>query len=86
MANEIKTGWIKDDKGNPFAPKSLASQVLYDNSSSKLQSTTSQRAIDELKILLDSINLTYVENNVLFLPSVTTRVEGSSLILGGLYL
>lgn len=86
MATEIKTGWIKDDLDNPFAPKSLSSQILYDNSTSKLQSVTCQRAIDELKVILDSINTTYVENGVLFLPSMTTRVEGTSLILGGLYI
>lgn len=86
MATEIKTGWIKDDLGNSFAPKSLSSQILYDNSASKLQSVTCQRAIDELKVILDCINTTYVENGVLFLPSITTRVEGTSLILGGLYI
>ena len=60
MATEYANiGWLKDADNIKFAPKTLASQVAYDNTSSKLNSLTSQGAIDELTSLMSNkLNLT----------------------------
>ena len=48
MAENVQVGWIKDKDNKKIAPKTLSSQVIYDNELSKLNSSTAQGAIDEL--------------------------------------
>lgn len=52
----INLGWLKDGNNKKFAPKTLSSQAIYDNSISGLNSSTSQGAIDELKNLIDNFS------------------------------
>ena len=53
----VNLGWLKDGNDKKFAPKTLSSQAIYDNSISGLNSSTSQGAIDELKNLIDNFNV-----------------------------
>lgn len=78
----VNLGWLKDANNNKFAPKTLSSQAIYDNSLSGLNSSSCQGAIDELKNLFDSSRASYVSDHMLFLPSTTTEVDDTMLILG----
>lgn len=89
MAMEnVNLGWLKDGNDKKFAPKTLSSQAIYDNSISGLNSSTSQGAIDELKNLIDNFNVDNkldLTGGTLTGPLVGTTITANTITANKVY-
>lgn len=72
MSTEVIAGWLKDNDGNKFAPKTLASQVINDDGKQFIPvinggtgATTAVQALANLKAL----NLDVITDNEFIVPS-----------------
>ena len=72
MSTEVLAGWLKDNEGNKFAPKTLASQVINDDGKQFIPvinggtgATTAAQALANLKAL----NLDAITDNEFIVPS-----------------
>ena len=89
MAMEnVNLGWLKDGNDKKFAPKTLSSQAIYDNSISGLNSSTSQGAIDELKVLIDTFDAgdkLNITGGTLTGPLVGTTITADTISANKIY-
>ena len=84
----VNLGWLKDGNDKKFAPKTLSSQAIYDNSISGLNSSTSQGAIDELKNLIDNFNVDNkldLTGGTLTGPLVATTITANTITANKVY-
>lgn len=84
----VNLGWLKDGNDKKFAPKTLSSQAIYDNSISGLNSSTSQGAIDELKNLIDNFNVDNkldLTGGTLTGPLVGTTITANTITANKVY-
>lgn len=81
-------GWLKNGNDEKFAPKTIASQVIYDNTSSGLNSSNNQSAIDELKGLIDNFNpngMLSLTGGTLTGPLVAQKITATEITANKIY-
>ena len=81
-------GWLKNSNDEKFAPKTIASQVIYDNTSSGLNSSNNQSAIDELKGLIDNFNpngMLSLTGGTLTGPLVAQKITATEITANKIY-